>query len=43
MAVKVAYVVLGFAPAALFVTGFTTWWVRVVQSRAARATADQAA
>ena len=33
MTVKIAYVVLGLAPAILFVTGFATWWVRVARSR----------
>jgi uncharacterized iron-regulated membrane protein len=35
MAVKLAYVALGLVPAALFVTGVATWWVRVVRSRGA--------
>jgi uncharacterized iron-regulated membrane protein len=30
--VKVAWTVLGLAPAALFVTGFVMWWRRVVKS-----------
>ncbi len=35
IAVKYVWVVLGLVPAALFVTGGITWWVRVVRRRAA--------
>ena len=31
--VRVAWFVLGLAPALLFVTGFTMWWTRVVRPR----------
>jgi uncharacterized iron-regulated membrane protein len=41
MAVKLAYVVLGLVPAILFVTGFTTWWVRRTRSRGAAAATDR--
>jgi len=37
MTVKLAWVVLGLVPAVLFVTGFVTWWVRVVRRRKAGA------
>ena len=37
MTVKLAWVVLGLVPAVLFVTGFVTWWVRVVRRRTAGA------
>jgi uncharacterized iron-regulated membrane protein len=37
MTVKVAWIVLGLVPAVLFVTGFVTWWVRVVRRRTAGA------
>jgi uncharacterized iron-regulated membrane protein len=37
MPVKLAWVALGLVPAVLFVTGFITWWVRVVQRRRAAA------
>jgi uncharacterized iron-regulated membrane protein len=43
MTVKVLWMVLGLVPAALFVTGFVTWWARVVRRRvadAARAAGD---
>ena len=35
MAGKWAWVVLGLVPAALFITGCITWWLRVVRRRAA--------
>ena len=35
MTVKVLWMVLGLVPAALFVTGFVTWWARVVRRRVA--------
>lgn len=41
MPVKLAWVALGLVPAVLFITGFITWWVRVVQRRTASATADR--
>ena len=31
--VRVAWLVLGLAPALLFMTGFTMWWTRVVRTR----------
>ena len=34
---KVAWLVLGLAPPILFVTGFLTWWTRVVRPRLWRA------
>jgi uncharacterized iron-regulated membrane protein len=37
MTVILAWVVLGLVPAVLFVTGFVTWWVRVVRRRKAGA------
>jgi uncharacterized iron-regulated membrane protein len=30
---RVAWCLLGLAPPALFVTGFTMWWTRVVRPR----------
>jgi uncharacterized iron-regulated membrane protein len=36
MGVRVAWLVLGLAPALLFVTGFIMWWTRVVRPRWAR-------
>lgn len=38
LTVKIVWIVLGLVPAVLFVTGFITWWVRVVRRRAAAAT-----
>jgi uncharacterized iron-regulated membrane protein len=38
MPVKLAWVALGLIPAVLFVTGFITWWVRVVRRRGTSAT-----
>jgi uncharacterized iron-regulated membrane protein len=35
MTVKYLWMVLGLVPAALFITGFVTWWVRVVRRRSA--------
>ena len=35
MTVKYLWMALGLVPAVLFVTGFVTWWVRVVKRRAA--------
>jgi uncharacterized iron-regulated membrane protein len=35
MPVKLAWVVLGLAPAAMFVTGAITWWARAVRRRSA--------
>jgi uncharacterized iron-regulated membrane protein len=35
MTVKYVWMVLGLIPAVLFVTGFITWWVRVVKRRRA--------
>jgi uncharacterized iron-regulated membrane protein len=35
-AVRLAWALLGLAPPALFVTGFTMWWVRVVRPRRAQ-------
>ncbi|HZF30781.1 MAG TPA: PepSY-associated TM helix domain-containing protein [Gammaproteobacteria bacterium] len=40
LTVRWLWVVLGLVPAVLFVTGFITWWVRVVKRR--RAGADRA-
>lgn len=37
MTVKWIWVVLGLVPAALFITGFITWWARAVRRRAAAA------
>jgi uncharacterized iron-regulated membrane protein len=34
--VRVAWLVLGLAPPALFVTGFLMWWIRVVRPRRVR-------
>lgn len=34
--VKVAWLILGFAPPLLFVTGFTLWWTRAVRPRLAK-------
>lgn len=43
MTVKYVWMVLGLIPAVLFITGFITWWVRVVKRRTAGvAMADRA-
>jgi uncharacterized iron-regulated membrane protein len=31
--IRIAWLVIGLAPAALFVTGFIMWWTRVVRPR----------